>query len=806
MPRRNDIETILLIGSGPIVIGQACEFDYSGTQACRVLREEGYRVVLVNSNPATIMTDPEFADATYVEPLDVPTLERIIAKERPDAVLPTLGGQTGLNLAIALHEAGVLEKYNVEMIGANVEAIRTAEDRQRFKVAMTEIGLVVPPSGIAYTVDDALRVGAEVGYPVIIRPAYILGGGGTGIAYDEDEMRRVAERGLAASPISEILIERSIAGWKEYELEVMRDHADNVVVICSIENLDPMGVHTGESITVAPAQTLTDVEYQLMRDAAFACIRRIGVETGGSNVQFAVHPHTGEMVIIEMNPRVSRSSALASKATGFPIAKIAAKLAVGYRLDEVQNDITRETPASFEPTHRLRRHQVPALGVREAAGLESDTGHADAVGRRGDGHRPYVLRVVAEGRAFARDRSARAQLRPRRARARCPHRRRARLGRGDSHARSHLPTGSRPAPVRFRRTPERGHRHRPVVPRPDPPDRGGTRSPRPARARSRPDPALGLAPGQAVRLLRRPARLPVGRDRSRRAHPSARGGGAGHLQDRRHVRGRVRGVHPVSLQHLRGRGRDRAADQARGHHPGQRTEPDRSGCRVRLLLCPRRVRTPRRGLRDGDGQLQSGDGLDRLRHERPAVLRTPHERRRAERLPPVARSRRRARRDRQPGRSNPAQARAPTRAQWHPDPRHLTRVDRRGRGPRAVQRAVQPSRHPAARRCHGDLRRRSRRGCEHHRVPGVGAALVRARRARDADRLRRRRRPPRHGRARPHRLARTRRRTVGGASRARRPVLGGRDRGRRRRAARPYRRVHHRRRDGAHGTSRCALG
>ncbi|MDZ4825450.1 MAG: carbamoyl-phosphate synthase large subunit [Actinomycetota bacterium] len=350
MPRRDDLETILLIGSGPIIIGQACEFDYSGTQACRVLRAEGYRVVLVNSNPATIMTDPEFADATYIEPLDVPTLTRIIAKERPDALLPTIGGQTGLNLAVALHEAGVLDEYGVEMIGANVEAIRTAEDRHRFKEAMIEIGLRVPPSGIAYALDEAMRVGAEVGYPVIIRPAFILGGGGTGIAHNREEMVGVATRGLAASPISEILIERSVTGWKEYELEVMRDHADNCVIVCSIENMDAMGVHTGESITVAPAQTLTDVEYQEMRDAAFACIRRIGVETGGSNVQFAVHPRTGEMIVIEMNPRVSRSSALASKATGFPIAKIAAKLAVGYRLDEVQNDITQATPASFEPT------------------------------------------------------------------------------------------------------------------------------------------------------------------------------------------------------------------------------------------------------------------------------------------------------------------------------------------------------------------------------------------------------------------------------------------------------------------------
>src|SRR3954452_13619278 len=350
VPKRDDIETILLIGSGPIVIGQACEFDYSGTQACRELRSEGYRVVLVNSNPATIMTDPQFADATYIEPLDLPTLAQVIAKERPQALLPTLGGQTALNLAVALHEAGVVQEHGVELIGASIDSIRTAEDRQLFKAAMQEIGLNVPASGIAHTLDEAMLTAERIGYPLIVRPSFILGGGGTGIAANADEMLAIAERGLAASPISEILIERSVYGWKEYELEVMRDHADNCVVICSIENLDPMGVHTGESITVAPAQTLTDVEYQLMRDAAFLCIRRIGVETGGSNVQFAVHPLTGEMVVIEMNPRVSRSSALASKATGFPIAKIAARLAVGYRLDEVMNDITRETPASFEPT------------------------------------------------------------------------------------------------------------------------------------------------------------------------------------------------------------------------------------------------------------------------------------------------------------------------------------------------------------------------------------------------------------------------------------------------------------------------
>jgi len=391
MPRRNDIESILLIGSGPIIIGQACEFDYSGTQACRALREEGYRVVLVNSNPATIMTDPDFADATYVEPLRLDVVEAIIARERPDALLPTLGGQTALNLAMELAEAGVLDRYGVELIGADAEAIATAEDRERFKVAMQEIGLVVPLSGIAHTMSEARTVVADIGLPVVIRPAYILGGRGTGIASNPEEFEAAAANGIEASPISEILIEKSIAGWKEYELEVMRDRADNCVVICSIENLDPMGVHTGDSITVAPAQTLSDVEYQQMRDAAFACLRRVGVETGGSNVQFAVDPATGQQVIIEMNPRVSRSSALASKATGFPIAKIAAKLAVGYTLDEIPNDITRETPAAFEPTIDYVVTKIPRWAFEKFPGTSGVLGTSmQSVGE-----------VMAIGRTFA---------------------------------------------------------------------------------------------------------------------------------------------------------------------------------------------------------------------------------------------------------------------------------------------------------------------------------------------------------------------------------------------------------------------
>ncbi len=391
MPRRNDIESILIIGSGPIVIGQACEFDYSGTQACRVLKEEGYRVVLANSNPATIMTDPDFADATYIEPLTWEVLSAIIDKEQPDAVLPTLGGQTGLNIAMELFERGLIGvPGKPEMIGANAEAIATAEDREKFKVAMTEIGLESCRSRIAHSLDEARLAMEEIGLPTMIRPAYILGGRGTGIAYTVEEFETMAATGIEASPINEILVEESIVGWKEYELEVMRDHADNCVIICGIENFDPMGVHTGDSITVAPIQTLTDVEYQEMRDAAIACIRRVGVETGGSNVQFAVNPADGRQVVIEMNPRVSRSSALASKATGFPIAKIAAKLAVGYTLDEIPNDITRATPASFEPVIDYVVTKIPRWAFEKLPGASGILGtQMQAVGE-----------VMAIGRTF----------------------------------------------------------------------------------------------------------------------------------------------------------------------------------------------------------------------------------------------------------------------------------------------------------------------------------------------------------------------------------------------------------------------
>ena len=405
MPRRTDIRSILLIGSGPIVIGQACEFDYSGTQACKDLKEEGYRVILINSNPATIMTDPDFADRTYIEPITLDVVEKVIECERPDALLPTMGGQTALNTAIGLAKRGVLEKYGVRLIGASIAAIHKAEDRDAFRQAMWKIGLRVPDSGVATSLAEAERELERIRFPAIVRPSFTMGGTGGNIAYNIEEFRTQVEWGLSMSPVRQVLIEQSVIGWKEFELEVMRDLKDNVVIICPIENLDPMGVHTGDSITVAPALTLTDKEYQMLRDAAVRIIREIGVDTGGANIQFGLNPVNGEMVVIEMNPRVSRSSALASKATGFPIAKIAAKLAVGYTLDEITNDITGVTKASFE-----RRRQDSTLCLSEIPRSRSHVDHTDEVGGRSDGHRTHLQGIAAESDPVHGSRSIRIQL------------------------------------------------------------------------------------------------------------------------------------------------------------------------------------------------------------------------------------------------------------------------------------------------------------------------------------------------------------------------------------------------------------
>ena len=404
MPKRTDIKSIMIIGAGPIVIGQACEFDYSGTQACQALREEGYRVILVNSNPATIMTDPDMADATYVEPITPETVEKIIDRERPDALLPTMGGQTALNTAISLWDNGALDRYGVEMIGAKADVIAKAEDRQLFRESMKAINLECPSSVLVRTIEDGGAALDEVGLPAILRPSFTLGGTGGGIAYNRDEYFELLTSGLRASPVQEVLVEESVLGWKEFEMEVVRDKADNCIIICAIENIDPMGIHTGDSVTVAPALTLTDKEYQIMRDASIACLREIGVDTGGSNVQFAVCPDTGRLVMIEMNPRVSRSSALASKATGFPIAKIAAKLAVGYTLDELDNDITRVTPASFEPTIDYVVTKMPRFTFEKFPGADpllttamKSVGEAMSIGRTFKESVQKVLRSMETG-------------------------------------------------------------------------------------------------------------------------------------------------------------------------------------------------------------------------------------------------------------------------------------------------------------------------------------------------------------------------------------------------------------------------
>ena len=578
MPRRTDIESILIIGSGPIIIGQACEFDYSGTQACRVLRAEGYRVVLANSNPATIMTDPDFADATYVEPLTADVLARIIERECPDALLPTLGGQTALNLAMELAERGVLEANRCEMIGASAEAIACAEDRERFKAAMVEVGLAVPPSMVARSLDEAMEAPAVVGLPVIVRPAYILGGRGTGMAGTVDELAVVAAAGLAASPIGEILIERSIAGWKEFELEVMRDRADNCVVICSIENFDAMGVHTGDSITVAPAQTLSDVEYQTMRDAAFTCIRRIGVETGGSNIQFAVDPTNGKQVVIEMNPRVSRSSALASKATGFPIAKIAARLAVGYTLDEIPNDITLKTPAAFEPTIDYVVTKVPRWAFEKFPGARAElgtsmqsVGEVMAIGRTFCESLQKALRSLELGRAglncdpaeAAYDRLDDAALV--RACGVATPERVFQSGGGTA-------PGNRPGGV------ARRQRRGSLVPGADAPHRrrAGPSGDRPPRGieHSR------VATSEATGIQRCPDGVPLGMLVRRGAPCSGGGRRDAHVQDGGHLRGGVRRGDAVPLLHVRGHRRGGTLRASEGRDPRVGAEPHRPGHRV----------------------------------------------------------------------------------------------------------------------------------------------------------------------------------------------------------------------------------
>ena len=621
MPVRPDLKKVMVLGAGPIVIGQACEFDYSGTQACRALRSLGIEVVLLNSNPATIMTDPEFADRTYIEPLLPEIAERIIERERPDALLPTLGGQTALNLAVALAHRGVLERYGVKLIGASLEAIETAEDRERFKHAMERAGLELPRSGYATTVAEAVALGEELGYPLVIRSSFTLGGPGSGLVPNMRQLREAARLGIAASPNGTILIEECLLGWKEFELEVMRDRADNCVVVCSIENFDPMGVHTGDSITVAPAQTLTDRCYQEMRDAALRVMRAIKVEAGGSNIQFAVHPETGEMRVIEMNPRVSRSSALASKATGFPIAKISALLAAGLTLDEIPNDITRKTPACFEPTLDYCVVKIPRWAFEKFRFTDPRLGtRMKSVGE-----------VMAIGRTFPE-----ALLKGWRALE----------GRSDvlpepapiEELEGLRETLREPSPERLRDLfralaagenagdAGRHHRHRSLVPAPDAAhDPLRPHAARAHRARRRRAVARGAgARGQAARLLGPPPgrTLLALRDRGAPPPPGARhragdeGGG--------HLRRRVRGRDAVLLLDLRGRERGAGGDAPARGDPRQRSEPHRPGARVRLLLRAGGARAEGARLRRAAGQLQSRDGEHRLRHLDPALLRAAH--------------------------------------------------------------------------------------------------------------------------------------------------------------------------------------
>ena len=680
MPKRDDIEHILVIGSGPIVIGQACEFDYSGTQACRVLRAEGFRVSLINSNPATIMTDPEFADATYVEPLSVDFVEKVIAAERPDALLPTLGGQTALNLAVELYEAGILAKYGVELIGADVEAIQRGEDRQRFKDIVRTVGGDVPASLLCRTLEEAMEFAAGVDNRVVIRPSYTMGGLGSGLANGVDEVRRMVSYGLAVSPVHEVLVEQSVLGWKEYELELMRDRHDNVVIVCSIENLDPMGVHTGDSITVAPAMTLTDREYQHMRDLAIAVLREVGVDTGGCNIQFAVNPADGSMIVIEMNPRVSRSSALASKATGFPIAKIAAKLAVGYTLDEISNDVTRETPASFEPALDYVVVKVPRFAFEKFPGADpvltthmKSVGEAMAIGRNFTEALGKALRSTetkatgfwtAPGDAAAPTEPVEELL-----------------------AAAAVPTDDRLYRV------ERALRAGATV------DQVAT--------------ATGIDPwfvdqialvvdlGAEVRdaptltapVLRRAKRHGLSDRQVAALRPELAGeDGVRALRHRLGIRPVFKTVDTCAAEfaavtpyHYSAYDEETevvgAAGPREGAHPRQRAQPDRAGHRVRLLLRARGDGAAGRRLRDGHGQLQPGDRLHRLRHRRPALLRAAHLRGRARGRARRAAVRHRRRGDLHPGRADAAGTGAAAEGRRRPRARHPARGDRPRRAP-----------------------------------------------------------------------------------------------------------------------------
>jgi carbamoyl-phosphate synthase large subunit len=639
MPKRTDIKSILIIGAGPIVIGQACEFDYSGTQACKALKDEGYRIVLVNSNPATIMTDPDLADATYIEPITPEIVAKIIERERPDALLPTMGGQTALNCALSLRKMGVLEKFNVRMIGATADAIDKAEDRKLFREAMTRIGLPTPRSHQIKTLPQALEALEDIGLPAIIRPSFTLGGTGGGIAYNKAEFIEIVEGGIDASPTNEVLVEESVLGWKEFEMEVVRDKKDNCIIICSIENVDPMGVHTGDSITIAPALTLTDKEYQILRDASIAVLREIGVETGGSNVQFAINPADGRLVVIEMNPRVSRSSALASKATGFPIAKVAAKLAVGYTLDEIANDITGgATPASFEPTIDYVVTKIPRFAFEKFPGASpvlttsmKSVGEAMAIGRTFQESLQKALRsletgltgldeVPIEGYDAAKgieDTDNKAAIR-------------AALG---------TPTPDRLLKVaqamRLGATDELIHNACRIDPWFLAEIRGLVEMEAEIRAKGLPTTAGPLRRLKAMGFSDKRLGKLTGID-----------------MDTVTAKRRKLGVRPVFKRidtcaaefasptaymystyetPFAGTVADEAAPvrQKESHHSRRRAKPDRPGHRIRLLLLPRRLRAERGRLRNHHDQLQSGDGVDRLRHLRQTLFRAAHPGRRA---------------------------------------------------------------------------------------------------------------------------------------------------------------------------------